>query len=718
MDHFMVKRRKPNDDEATSDDAGACDSTYQQEDEGGSPREVKVDKYMLDEAMRQYNEQVEKSFRESTGTTPTELPEFPHQPEDVPPYRDRRRPHLFQKKWYKEYPWLHYDVASQSMYCFQCLSAVIRKVADCPPNMQNIFARGGFKNWKKGIERFRVHENSQLHKDTLEFSVKRLFGLKEKCAGVESIISSVNYLVGVGYDTRRSNLLDLLHLRKNDLPELSEHLAKTSFSSADERELLSIMTSSTMRAVSEKIKEAGPYGLVLEKLRLFDKTMFSVTARVSRYTKTDELYLGMYTEQDILHELVNYLDADDLRIYFSDMADSISIAGALDKIQPSALSIHCPNHNICLDLQEVLKKAPGAGRTLMVLDELRKILPKSSYYQDESSDNQIQVCPHRKVLTFKTISAILTNYSDVIVDVKKFLESDSSSYASTNVYNELRKPQTFFSLLLCKVLFYPIENLNGILNKAESVKATLEAVDSVLQILQSSKDEQEFETFWHKYALACKSLELWKDTPNIITTDKSAQKTNYFQTIDTIIDYLKRKFRNEGYDNLLKLESALLKDDDKSVKEADLILKANDINPDSLAMEKRMLTKIMEVKGSFTLPQIVSKFRDLKTGTLGLLPEIMKLVDLLLVAQVAKCGSNPPQRLKNLAQFLNIIRGPDLANEISILYVYKNEPFMNSPGGCEGVHRKRPKAVKRFTQEYGDTGVDLQDTPALLVLPT
>uniref|UniRef100_A0A0K8SEV2 TTF-type domain-containing protein n=1 Tax=Lygus hesperus TaxID=30085 RepID=A0A0K8SEV2_LYGHE len=357
LDHFMVKRRKPNDDGAASDDAGACDSTYQQEDEGGSPPDVKVDKEILDEAMRHYNEQVERSFRESPGTTPTELPEFPYQPEDVPPYRDRRRPHLFQKKWYKEYPWLHYDVASQSMFCFQCLSAVIRKVADCPPNMQNIFARGGFKNWKKGIERFRVHENSQLHKDTLEFSVKRLFGLKEKCAGVESIMSSVNYLVGVGYDTQRPCLMELLFLRKNELPQLSEHLSKTSFSTSDERELLSIMTSSTMRAVSVKIKEAGPYGLVLEKLNLFDKTLFAVTARVSRFTKTDELYLGMYTKQNILHELVNYLDADDLRIYFSDMADSSSIAGALDKIQPSALSIHCPNHNLCLDLQDVLKKS-------------------------------------------------------------------------------------------------------------------------------------------------------------------------------------------------------------------------------------------------------------------------------------------------------------------------------------------------------------------------
>lgn len=73
------------------------------------------------------------------------------------------------------------------------------------------------------------------------------------------------------------------------------------------------MTSSTMRQVSAKIKEAGHYGLVLEKVKVAGKTMFAVSARTCRNMKMEEYYLGLYTNQNIMHELVNYLDADDLR---------------------------------------------------------------------------------------------------------------------------------------------------------------------------------------------------------------------------------------------------------------------------------------------------------------------------------------------------------------------------------------------------------------------
>lgn len=48
--------------------------------------------------------------------------------------------------------------------CFYCMEAFKRQVSPLAKSMDEAFVSTGFKNWKKAIEKFANHQESQAHK--------------------------------------------------------------------------------------------------------------------------------------------------------------------------------------------------------------------------------------------------------------------------------------------------------------------------------------------------------------------------------------------------------------------------------------------------------------------------------------------------------------------------------------------------------------------------
>jgi len=76
--------------------------------------------------------------------------------------KDRRL--KFLTSWYKEFKWLHVIQGSDGMNCISCY----RYVSACPDKnlatkMDSLFSGKGFKNWKKAIETFKIHDKSASH---------------------------------------------------------------------------------------------------------------------------------------------------------------------------------------------------------------------------------------------------------------------------------------------------------------------------------------------------------------------------------------------------------------------------------------------------------------------------------------------------------------------------------------------------------------------------
>ena len=73
----------------------------------------------------------------------------------------------FQAKWFSEWPWLHYNEDSDSIYRFHCIKAYSQNKLLGVSNLEKTYISTGFTNWKEATSRFASHEASRCHKDAL-----------------------------------------------------------------------------------------------------------------------------------------------------------------------------------------------------------------------------------------------------------------------------------------------------------------------------------------------------------------------------------------------------------------------------------------------------------------------------------------------------------------------------------------------------------------------
>ena len=76
----------------------------------------------------------------------------------------------FQPSWFESYKWLHYDVASDSAFCFTCIKAIQHNMISSTKG-ETAFTKTGFRCWKKAISKnsgFLKHEASDFHKEAVD----------------------------------------------------------------------------------------------------------------------------------------------------------------------------------------------------------------------------------------------------------------------------------------------------------------------------------------------------------------------------------------------------------------------------------------------------------------------------------------------------------------------------------------------------------------------
>ena len=74
----------------------------------------------------------------------------------------------FQQSWFKKFTWLHYDVTSDSAFCFACCKAFKQGKLRCTGLTEHSFIINGFVNWKDATRAFTKHEASNFHKQAVD----------------------------------------------------------------------------------------------------------------------------------------------------------------------------------------------------------------------------------------------------------------------------------------------------------------------------------------------------------------------------------------------------------------------------------------------------------------------------------------------------------------------------------------------------------------------
>ena len=76
----------------------------------------------------------------------------------------------FLAEWCEDdrYPWLHYDISSDSAFCHLCMTAAYEGKLLASTKKDPFFLTKGFTYWKEVTTVFKKHEASQCHKETNE----------------------------------------------------------------------------------------------------------------------------------------------------------------------------------------------------------------------------------------------------------------------------------------------------------------------------------------------------------------------------------------------------------------------------------------------------------------------------------------------------------------------------------------------------------------------
>ena len=218
---------------------------------------------------------------------PPDLPKVPFHPSvgfRFPKRAFGKQNRQAKSEWFQKFKWLHYQPESDSVFCHVCVKAHKEKKLKSSKLKQS-FITEGFTNWKKALELFKGHEISDCHKEstlkvvTVNHDVGELLSqqhAKEKAQNRKcflKLLSNVKFLgkqalAFRGHDDSRSNFIQLIKLRGEDVPDMLNWLDKKTnkyTSGTMQNEMLKVMAKNILRKILEPLRNAKFYSLMVDE---------------------------------------------------------------------------------------------------------------------------------------------------------------------------------------------------------------------------------------------------------------------------------------------------------------------------------------------------------------------------------------------------------------------------------------------------------------------
>ncbi|XP_068703957.1 zinc finger MYM-type protein 1-like [Montipora foliosa] len=355
-------------------------------------------------------------IEQESSTSPTLITMVPKQPvlPEYPGTKFSRESFTrrFPPDWYKEYPWLSYDVEKDVCVCFACIE----------------FGKDAsfvFKNWKKP-SKLTKHSQSENHVSCMT-KLLQFKAMERKNSSVLQQLSSAHqeqvtinrkYLQVIvecliftamqniavrGHeesrkdiwevsDINRGTFLELLHLRCKDLPWLQSKLQSQLqlhaqwTSPSIQNELLAIVSDLVLESFTTVVRKSGYFAIIMDETSDISRTEeVSLCLRYVINGETKETFVGFFatasTEGEVLYELaktaINKLDLrlENIIAECFDGAANMSgirkgLATRMKECSPLGIYVHCYGHLLNLALQdtmtenETLRNAPGTIQSL------------------------------------------------------------------------------------------------------------------------------------------------------------------------------------------------------------------------------------------------------------------------------------------------------------------------------------------------------------------
>ncbi len=454
----------------------------------------------------------------------------------------------FQSKWYKDYPWLSVCATVKKVFCLYCRYGSSHGLLAFSKCAEDTFTKSGFNNWKKALEKFRVHENSHAHKEaklkwiarcmptiTTQLSSQMAEAQKTRREGLVVQLKAIKYLTRQGLalrgnDEEEGNLSQLLLAWSENNDCLKEWIKENRYTSHQAvNEQICLLGQAVLRKLLKSIKDNQPswYAVIADEAT--DVTNSEQLNLSIRWVGADYIVredtVGLFRVPDTKAETLFRVIKDLLircnlpislcRGQAYDGASNMlgrktGVATRFKDENPAAIAVHCCAHSLNLCLQDAGRKLTCIRDALETAKEIGKLIrysPKRSHLfstkLQESGDGVTlkPLCPTRWTARTAAIEAILTDYTLLLEALDEIQETTHDEYGQKagGLLLSLEKFSTLFGLRLSHLLFAAAEQVSLTLQKKDiALNEALSAVEVAKKFFKRTRSDESFNGFYDK----------------------------------------------------------------------------------------------------------------------------------------------------------------------------------------------------------------------------
>lgn len=471
----------------------------------------------------------------------------------------------FQPCWFKQYQWLHYEESLQGVVCFSCAKAHSGGLLDLAKCAETTFISTGFTNWKRALDKFKLHEKSITHRHSVsQLSQLRLQGsingqLSKQILdaqqvarkGIMAVMTTMQYLAGQGLAIRGAgadsgNFKTLLKLRSGDIPALKTWMQrKTDLTSPDlQNEMLQTFSHEILRNIRNSV-QAKTFAVIVDGTQ--DVAGIEQEAICVRYVDESlhpyEMFLGFYATDDTTGEgtanlvkdaLVRFgMPLEQLRFQTYDGAANMSGAyngcqAVIKRDQPRALYVHCGAHVTHLVASSASSAVPLVRDSLSLVQDLGNLNKASGKVNlifkrvasnidlgggdtPEAFQTIKPLCPTRWLSRCAAIKPVLSGYGHVLESLEAAREELAAETATkaSGLLKRFQDASTLLGLQMAMQVLPLLESLNKSLQSTSmTVSGMMDAVECVKDELKRRRSDGEFNVLLARLNDSIEELEL------------------------------------------------------------------------------------------------------------------------------------------------------------------------------------------------------------------
>ena len=665
-----------------------------------------------------------------------ELGTCPHQPNTrfIETQSLKNKTLKFQDSWFRQYKWLHYSPSLKGVLCFYCSKYFGEQKSALASKADGAFINTGFSNWKKALQRFSEHEDSDCHsaavttylhqKQPVSTQLSSQLQKQQQVArnsflkivgGVMCLARQGNALRG--HDNKEGNFHQLIKYKAEGDEELSSWLQRhNNFTSPKiQNEVLQIVSNTIVREITQEIHSLPvvQFSLIIDGtqdaagveqesfcLRFVDKNLQPREEFIGLYQVTSTTGENIASvAKDVLIRL--NLPLSQLRGQTYDGAANMSgrmqgVQAHIKKEQPLAVYVHCGPHCVNLITQAACVSAPVIRDAMQLVHELGVLFNQSGKFKAiftavAKSDRTAThtslkpLCPTRWTVRTPAMGSVLSQYESVLTATEEMSQSTTMemSARASGLHKSFLRGNTILGIILAEDVMAVMEELNiSLQQRSQTTSGMLAAVDHVKRGLQAKRSEVHFDWLYSKASQIVTSLNLQPiKMPHVRKPPKRFTGPATSHSHSTAQAYYRMQYYNTLDTAVVQCNERFSQDGLQRLQKLEDVLISGNIDavvdeyPELDAMALEVQLKMFQANYTCTTSsEVADTFREMVPEVRHLFKQVEILLRLLMVVPASSAEAERSfSALRRLKTWLRTMMTQTRLNNVAICHVHQEK---------------------------------------------